>query len=232
MWKHSGKTFVRTIPFPKQLTVTVKVFIRGTKKVMAKSEWIERATLDYACKGLSEYDANDDKDIDENVSTIELHENVLVNVKLDNSFLQKNLVKLSLHNNRLTRVPACVCRLVHLIWLSLHYNTISFLPEEFGNLKNLQRLSLHNNVLTVLPKSFKDLTKIKVISLFRNDLSDLDDDVFSHFSQCKKIALHQNNRLCRLPTSINQMTSLEDLWIGDTGIAEESVPRHIARVWT
>ena len=183
------------------------------------------STLSYDCRGLSHYDSSQDPAVDEDVRVLELHENVMVSVNIE-----LNLTKLSLHNNRLSTVPACVCKLTGLIWLSLHYNQLTCLPEEIGDLKNLRRLSLHHNRLTALPASFKNLRNMQVLSLFRNDLSELDDDVFSDFTQCNKLALHQNPRLCRLPTSIALMTSLEDLWIGDTGIPSENIAR--VRVWT
>lgn len=190
-----------------------------------------KSLLDYSCQGLSDYDSTKDADAEDCLTTLELHENNIVSVTLDAGVL-KNLVKLSLHNNRLTELPLCVCRLHNLVWLSLHYNRLSFLPEDFGRLKKLQRLSLHQNELTELPDSFKNLKYIVVLSLFRNDLRVLENDVFSNFSMCKKLALHQNKNLCLLPTSVARMTSLEDLWIGDTGIHPDTVPKHIGKVWT
>ena len=64
------------------------------------------------------------------------------------------MIRISLSNCHLTRLPLEVVRLRHLQHLSLHYNQVCELPSEIGQLTHLQLLGLSHNQLHEWMRSY------------------------------------------------------------------------------
>lgn len=78
------------------------------------------------------------------------------------------LEKLSASWNMLTLLPPQICSLTHLTILSLHHNRLTRLPADFGHrLTNLRDLNLGHNSLIHLP-DIRALRNLATFSLERN----------------------------------------------------------------
>jgi Leucine-rich repeat (LRR) protein len=138
----------------------------------------------------------------------------------------RDLEFLSLHSNRLERLPDEITRLKKLIWLSLNANLLVVLPDDIGALVELERLSLHSNRLTNVPVSLGRCTKLIALSLFHNRISELPDSVLEGLANVTTFCLFDND-LTAVPSSIEHMTALEDLWLSANPLT--SLPRELTR---
>lgn len=80
-----------------------------------------------------------------------------------NLFDLKNVKRLILSSNGITKIPKEIGNLINLDSLRLYNNKISELPDEFTQLKNLRYLSFRLNRLAEIPKQifqFKNLTHL------------------------------------------------------------------------
>lgn len=100
------------------------------------------------------------------------------------------LVRLQIHDQRITAVPASIGNLTRLEVLKLEGNALTSLPEELGNLTSLKVLHVYDNRLTMLPQSIGNLKSLETIDA-------------------------RDNRLTSLPDSIRNLQSLKLLYLGN-----------------
>ncbi|MBS1685637.1 MAG: leucine-rich repeat domain-containing protein [Bacteroidetes bacterium] len=87
----------------------------------------------------------------------------------------KNLKKLTLKDNVIEKVPACIDGLSALVSLDLRGNLITLLPASFSKLQSLQVLDLKSNDLQGLPADFSNLhlTDLNVAMNLNADMSSM-----------------------------------------------------------
>jgi Leucine-rich repeat (LRR) protein len=146
-------------------------------------------------------------------------------------------VTVSVHNNRLTRLPDAAKSLhdwnlghnqIHdpgmlLPWpdvtdLNLEHNGICRLPDNMGDFAGLQELNLDSNQLTTLPDSMGQLTQLKRLWLRNNQLTHLPSTLSSCTSLAALVVSH-NPGLKELPLSFSSMIALVELICDGTGIS-------------
>jgi tetratricopeptide (TPR) repeat protein len=132
----------------------------------------------------------------------------------ENADKMKNVVRLSLFNNRLTALTpkfeklsslvhldlssnkiedlgVSIAALKNLTEIQLNKNEISELPYEFGNLDNLNSLFLRNNQITNMPKSIARLKNLQRLDLAFNKITALPLEI-ANLKQLKELTLVGN----------------------------------------
>jgi len=130
----------------------------------------------------------------------------------------KELSKLDLTGNCLTRLPCEIGLLTNLRELVLAGNWLSLLPSEIGSLQKLVKLDLEHNCLERLPKEINKLVKLECLYISDNKLRALP----SHIGKIKNLRSLRldNNRRISIGKEIAQLTSLEELSLCCNGITE------------
>ena len=85
----------------------------------------------------------------------------------------KNLEKVVLNNNRLTKIPKDFQKLTQLKELNVSGNQIDSIPPELSKLKNLQKINLRGNKLKDVPKEWKALKNLQWIDLSENEITNI-----------------------------------------------------------
>lgn len=102
-----------------------------------------------------------------------------------------SLVKLNLHDQNLTSIPAEISVLKNLQELYLSYNKLSTLPKEIGELTNLKVLWVMGNKLALLPNELHQLPLLKDLMAFSNKIAYISPDVLD-MPKLKSLFLHDN----------------------------------------
>jgi hypothetical protein len=148
---------------------------------------------------------------------------ILALAKLPPKTDPRDVIELSLSDQRLNQIPAGIGEFVNLLVLSLNDNKLASLPPEFWQLTNLSTLSLSSNQLTALPPEIRQLTKLEHLSLSSNQLTTLPPEV-GQLTKLEYLGLG-DNRLASLPPEIVELTNLTRLGLGGNGLT--SVPPQI-----
>ncbi len=134
----------------------------------------------------------------------------------------KNIINLSLKNNKLTYLPENINELKNIKTLILDNNSLSFLPENICYLDNLETLSLNNNSIEFLPICISKLGKLKELLIDNNNLSELPKEIV--IKSLVTLSL-RNNLLEKLYDNILNFDSLNELYLENNNI--EKLPKNI-----
>ena len=114
-----------------------------------------------------------------------------------------------IYKNKITSIPADLCKISALEQLCLQNNKLTELPYEIGNLKNLRDLKLGGNALTALPHTIGNLRNLRVLTIWNNNLSEIPPEI-GLLSNLKGLSLW-GNPLTSLPEEITKLTQLKEL---------------------
>ncbi len=123
----------------------------------------------------------------------------------------KNLRKLSLSNNKLTKLPKEIGNLTNLVSLDLGGNKLKTLPKEIANLTNLTYFNFSNNNFTKFPQEIINFTELEHLYLYENQISKLPED-FGKLTELRKLML-KNNKFSVLPSSFKNLININDLYL-------------------
>ncbi|MDX2188992.1 MAG: leucine-rich repeat domain-containing protein [Bacteroidota bacterium] len=120
-----------------------------------------------------------------------------------------NVVKISLFNNKLTKLSERISPLYTLISLDVSSNKITEVSPEISKLNALRELNLSKNLITELPYEFGNLTELRFLNLRSNMLAQLPKSV----ARCKNLQVLDLslNKLTTLPIEVATMKSLKEL---------------------
>ncbi|KAI1208979.1 PP2C-domain-containing protein [Annulohypoxylon truncatum] len=89
--------------------------------------------------------------------------------------LFKSLRSLNLSSNFLEKFPVFLCDLESLVDIDVSFNSISSLPDEIGKLRNLEKFVMTNNRLAgSLPSTLRDLINLRELDIKYNTLTAID----------------------------------------------------------
>ncbi len=87
------------------------------------------------------------------------------------------LQRLQIGRNKLSELPAALCKLTQLRDLFLNNNQLTNLPAAMGELRQLRRLELANNQLRELPKGLRQCTALQELSLYGNPALGIPEEI-------------------------------------------------------
>ena len=144
--------------------------------------------------------------------------------------IAKNVTELNMPDSNLTTLSPNIGKLTKLIALDLDNNQLTSIPKEIANLKELEHLFMDNNLLTTLPPNITS----DYISVRNNKIIKLPSNINAHeglylhgnrlttleplnLRNLKHLIVLEltNNLLTSLPSNINQLETLEALYIYD-----------------
>lgn len=101
--------------------------------------------------------------------------NQLTHLPEELGFELLNLMKLSVHSNKLKHLPYSTSHMMSLRFLDVHMNELRGLPEDLDKLMNLKYLDLSNNFnyLVALPESIGGLTSLTELNISHNQITAL-----------------------------------------------------------
>ncbi len=158
------------------------------------------------------------------LSNVNRHASSLNNLEkfLESIFSLRNLKKIDLRFNHLTKIPEVFNNSIE--YLDLSYNKILKFPD-LSSLVSLKTLNLKSNRLRVIPKTIGSLESLENLNLRNNMISDLAPSIVSIVS-LKTLDLH-GNKLTKINVNINY--SLEELELGwNNFIAIPDVIKHLS----
>ncbi|KAI2473646.1 adenylate cyclase [Annulohypoxylon bovei var. microspora] len=121
------------------------------------------------------------------------------------------LTYLDVSNNRLEELDhAELGRLTGLLKLSLANNRLSRLPQEFGLFKALRSLNLSSNFLEKFPVFLCDLESLVDIDVSFNSISCLPDEI-GKLQNLEKFVMTNNRLAGSLPPTLKELISLREL---------------------
>jgi hypothetical protein len=123
----------------------------------------------------------------------------------DNNIALK-ITELNLSNNKLTKIPKEIGKLINLQKLYLQNNYLKIIPKEIGNLINLQKLNLYNNNLTTMPVELGNLINLEGLYLNNNQLTTIPAEI-GNLINLEELYLHDNN-LTTIPIEITNIINL------------------------
>ncbi|WP_081336246.1 COR domain-containing protein [Mycobacteroides chelonae] len=135
------------------------------------------------------------------------------------------LNNLNIAFNQLVELPECLSRLQEMRFLYLGSNNLTYLPEWVCRMPNLLMLEAGNNRITNLPENLTNLTKLRHLFLGNYELI---SDV-GHFLSGLPISIRKSfvtspssvgNALSHLPEQLGNLSSLEELDLGNVGLRE------------
>src|SRR5262249_55751992 len=135
-------------------------------------------------------------------------------------FSHPELEVLILADNRLTRVPEEIGTLRRLRMLDLGHNQIADLPETMAQIGDISDyLYLHDNRLNEIRESlFAGMKKLRYLNLSENRLTRLPDSIGNLISLEE---LHADgNPLGALPESFSRLTALREVHLRNAGLQE------------
>ncbi len=135
------------------------------------------------------------------------------------------LEQLHLAYNRFAELPSALERLASLRVLGLQSNPLRELPASMSSLTTLRRLALGDTAITHLPRwlGALGLEELQLNGVHLRDWNDL-----RGLRGLKQLWLSMNAALERIPDAVFELSSLELLLLGATGITE--IPPDIARL--
>lgn len=121
------------------------------------------------------------------------------------------LTYLDVSNNRLEELEhAELGRLTGLLKLSLANNRLNRLPQEFGAFKALRSLNLSSNFLDKFPVFLCDLESLVDIDISFNSMSCLPDEV-GRLRNLEKFVMTNNRLAGSLPSTLSELINLREL---------------------
>ncbi len=152
----------------------------------------------------------------------------LIHLRIENSvlddvpeeiFKMNALKELSFMNTKITELPNNLKNLKFLEYLGLNEVGINQVPTFIGELKNLTSLYLGGNEIRELPIELKNMTKLQHLVLWGTQLEVLPDWICS-LAELRGLYLEGIEKLQKLPENIGNLTNLEKLYLGGTGVRE------------
>jgi Leucine-rich repeat (LRR) protein len=123
------------------------------------------------------------------------------------SLQTSTLRTLSLHNNRITKVPNAISLLYCLEKLNISYNKIERLPNCIGNLTRLEVLDVTNNRLSEFPSTLTRLKSLRQLRFEGNQIEKLPHNI-GRLIHLKEICA-QGNKVNALNGTISSLRELE-----------------------
>ncbi|CAO3689998.1 unnamed protein product [Rhizopus stolonifer] len=149
--------------------------------------------------------------------------------------IKKNLMHLSLRENKLSRFPIETTSLPNLTSLSLAENNLKFIESGiFPRLVNLQWLNLAKNSLESLPVDIVECFKLRGLDMSNNMISKFPDVVF--FLPYLKALLLDGNKITAIPSHFKFPATLEVLTLASNSLTEIPLsliyrpPAHLAHL--
>ena len=155
----------------------------------------------------------------------------ITNLELGNGYLHSlrsrdfagmtGLMRLDLHGNRITRLPAGVFdELPNLTYLNLDATNLMALPAGvFDKLTKLTTLDLCANELRTLPAGiFDKLTELTTLELYLNDLRTLPAGIFDHLPNLTKLYLYRNELTSLRAGVFDKLTNLSSLLLHENDL--------------
>jgi hypothetical protein len=131
-------------------------------------------------------------------------------------FKYKNLRKLFLQDNLITKIPAEIKRLKLLCTLDVSNNSVTSLYASVFELNNLKVLIVNDNKIKNIPPQIKKLNKLKILGIANNQLVSLNSN-FEFLKELKELNL-SGNKFQVFPDQIYTLRKLEKLWIKQKGL--------------
>jgi Leucine-rich repeat (LRR) protein len=120
----------------------------------------------------------------------------------------KNLGKLDLAENGLTRFPNGARRNKKLTELSLQRNALT-LKDRIRKHRYLERLSLHGNLIGHVPASIRNCRNLKKLNFNSNSISSVDDGIGA-LKKLEQLSFY-SNRLTSVPRGIYSIKTLKEI---------------------
>ncbi len=162
----------------------------------------------------------------------------ITNLELGNGYLHSlrsrdfagmtGLMRLDLHGNRITRLPAGVFdELPNLTYLNLDATNLMALPAGvFDKLTKLTTLDLCANELRTLPAGiFDKLTELTTLELYLNDLRTLPAGIFDRLPNLTKLYLYRNELTSLRAGVFDKLMNLSSLLLHENDLT--SLPEGI-----
>jgi len=148
-----------------------------------------------------------------NGQTLDLSEQNLTQLPKEIGQL-KDLLRLTIWNNKLTTLPKEVWQLTNLHTLHLGANSLTTISPEIGQLKSLQSLTLRGNKsLITLPATIGQLQNLQELHLSDTNLKTLPKEM-GNLKNLYRLSISINN-LTTFPETISQLQNLNSLALGD-----------------
>lgn len=123
------------------------------------------------------------------------------------------LERLSLHDNRIEKVPASISNCTNLRKLNFNSNRITTVHPSIGSLKKIEQLSFYNNKLNAIPSGLYRMESLRELDLFYNEIDHI-DDAFVRWQNLNTLYL-SHNKLVSIPEKIDTLRNLEGLYLWD-----------------
>lgn len=133
--------------------------------------------------------------------------------------LMINLKELKLDTNDLRVLPSEIGDLVHLERLSLSNNNLNTLPDTLGNMINIQSIHLANNKFKKIPNCIFNMKKLIFLDFTSNEIVEIDRNLRNLKNTLKRLSFY-GNKIRLLPDWIDEISNLEELWIGNNLLTE------------
>ena len=133
-------------------------------------------------------------------------------------FLLQDLARLSIADNKLTKLPSDIANLQKLHALILRDNQLTGLPLKINGLVHLSSLYLSSNKIKKIPSAILKLSKLAVLSLYRNQVKELPPQI-NQLSSLQNLDLH-DNQLEILPKEFGLLKNLKKLNLSNNSLKE------------
>lgn len=141
-------------------------------------------------------------------------------IKLPDSFGDLDLIEyVTAQGNNITSLPLNIGNQKTLTHLILNDNEIMNIPASLGNLSTLKFLFLNNNNISNLSDDLSGMNSINTILLIGNDITSIGNSTFNEVVSLERLDL-RGNGLSSLPASMETMSNLNHLDIGDNQFVE------------
>ncbi|XP_074296979.1 protein SUPPRESSOR OF npr1-1, CONSTITUTIVE 1-like [Silene latifolia] len=109
----------------------------------------------------------------------------------------------------------------------LEMSLLTHLPDELANCRNLQKLDIWNLKQLMSLPSLKSMECLETLTINCPALISLPDDFFHGLSSLRALYICFCKVLRRLPSSFKELTSLQKIWIGNSGL-EDVLPANLS----
>jgi Leucine-rich repeat (LRR) protein len=131
-------------------------------------------------------------------------------------FMTDSLKTIHLENNQLRKVHFPSSESV--VMVSLHDNKLKKIPRSIRKLKNLRFLDLEKNQIRRIPRFIKDLDSLKEINLNYNKVR-LSKSSIRRLARLEQLSIGAN-KIINLPSNMGEMQHLRTLIIGKNKLSE------------
>ncbi len=126
-----------------------------------------------------------------------------------------HVIKISLSNKNLEKIPDFINELKQLKILNLSHNKISKI-EGLNNLSKLKKLNLHANIITHI-SGLENLIQLKDINLLRNQINKIEG--LDNLTRLQRLNLY-NNQIKKLE-GLGNLTQLSELQLSNNPLLDE-----------